>query len=232
MSLLRLPLWSFLCTVCSATTMMQTSFKQCSYLSEIPYLNARLARELGLWSGGRYFCAKGSPEQYRCSCDYMERCFPFSDESGRSIGVCGCCHYWLTALVSVMLGISVFALLSFVYAKWWMGRWWLDGFPWRPRWIIPGSRSIIPCPVGQPLPENLFRGYESSDFVTDDANASQKVNRPVAYPPGRTTISDGSTAQRGGNGNPNSRRCEPIIESVEPPLLQSSANLTACHPSS
>lgn len=128
-----------------------------------------------------YFCGENAPEQLRCTCPYQSACQPYPDPWGRNIGICRCCSAWII-YSSAVFGCCILVMLAAtLYAAVLRGKWWLDGYPQPISWIFWRRGRVFPCPPDNPLPRQLFKGFDIAHFVnyvdTDDVNESAQRQR-------------------------------------------------------
>lgn len=113
----------------------------------------------------QYFCANTAPVQYHCKCSTSTTCRRKDDPWGRNIGVCQCCPSWMIACLVLLCLFFLIGIFCGVYVLTCEGRWWCDGYVPPSTALMPRRGPAVACPPSRPLPDNLFRGYASADFV-------------------------------------------------------------------
>ncbi|KPI86457.1 hypothetical protein ABL78_4488 [Leptomonas seymouri] len=134
--------------------------------SEIYYLN------------GYFFCADSAPAQYRCKCDLALACKEKLDPWGRNIGMCSCCRTWVIFCLIMFCIFFGLCISSSIYVLLLQGCWWCDGYVRPTAALIPRRGPTATCPPSLPLPDYLFRGYTSTDFVNVTSPSSEERAAP------------------------------------------------------
>ncbi|KPA82177.1 putative mitochondrial hypothetical protein [Leptomonas pyrrhocoris] len=144
------------------------------------------------FTDGQYFCADTAPAQYRCNCDLSTTCKRSLDPWGRNIGVCGCCPGWMIACLTLICLVFGICIVGILYGMLFQGCWWCDGYEKPTGSLMPRRGPAVTCPSTRPLPDNLFRGYVSTDFT--NAAPSPAEENAVLSPAGGSI---GRTAEGG-----------------------------------
>ncbi|KAK7200818.1 Enriched in surface-labeled proteome protein 11 [Novymonas esmeraldas] len=139
-------------------------------------VNLNLFDPNSVYLNGAYFCAKSAPAQYHCRCSVATTCKKMSDPWGRNIGSCDCCPPWMIVCFVVLGIFFVICVLGAVYVVTCQGRWWCDGYASPKASLMPRRGPAVSCPPTRPFPQNLFRGYTSSDFVNAEATPGASLS--------------------------------------------------------
>eukprot|EP00759_Apiculatamorpha_spiralis_P044771 PhF_6_TR41653/c0_g1_i2/m.63146 len=141
---------------------------ECYEIGLSPYFSDLTASGWKVERSDKLFCGDGAPDSVRCQCNYVWKCSSLvvdGDSSQRDVGVCICCSSWVEGVVALSFLVACGCILSVLYITLCKGKIWCDGhrapvLPTRPRVLQP-----VMIPSNLPLPPNLFRGFQSEDFV-------------------------------------------------------------------
>ncbi|EKF33507.1 hypothetical protein MOQ_002630 [Trypanosoma cruzi marinkellei] len=137
------------------------------------------------YAGYEYFCSDDAPRQLHCQCGVDTICKNKTDAWGRNVGVCACCPWWMIVLFAILSVVAVAAISIALYVWCCRGKWWFDGYPPPVKAIMCRRGAATVVPATGPLPPNLFRGYRTSEFVSEPAEQTP-LRVPLAARGGET----------------------------------------------
>ena len=124
--------------------------------------------DFGFSKEGYYFCGADAPAYLQCKCGISSVCSKQLDPWGRDMGKCGCCTTWIIVLFAIFAIVIAVVLVGGMYACMCHGTWLYDGFPLPLMPLLPQRSATIIAPASFPLPEQAFRPYRSTDFISSD----------------------------------------------------------------
>lgn len=213
---------------------------ECLPSEELSYIATEEAARHVLKPQDYYFCAPEAPTQFRCQCPTASVCEAFVNADARNLGVCRCCASWVYGLAAALVGMIILAGLFCAYACCCRGQWWCDGYhpavaPHMPR---RGAPVVIPGQL--PLPQNVFRGYRSTDFdsgappeAVEAAAAARRARRRPGTPSARrseqTTPGAPATAPAAAE---TAAEPGPVVVAAAPPEVSDDERGTTAQPMS
>lgn len=192
-------------------------------------VNLNLFSANNVYLNGEYFCADTAPAQYHCHCSVATACKKKSDPWGRNMGSCECCPPWMIACFVILGVFFIVCIMGSLYVTVCQGRWWCDGYATPKTSLMPRRGPAVSCPPTRPLPQNLFRGYVSADFVNVSATpagdtASTAAASAVQPTPSRGSAAAGESAAFGHDeGEERLPMMQPHLHSQRPPRVRASA---------
>lgn len=118
-------------------------------------------------TNGLFFCSQVAPDQYQCDCPTFYACKDKPDPWGNSIGMCGCCAWYVPVIIItlVLLFLATPFILGSICCK---SKWYLFGYPPPLPIIVPRRGAVTRVLTGPSIPPHLFTEFNIQHFADEE----------------------------------------------------------------